>query len=341
MGAVIANSTEIRNTAMLGLGVHRPERVVTNEEICQSIDSTDEWIQSRTGIKERRFAKAYPEESVLDMSESAARSALAAAGVEPAELDVVILATSTYPIQTPQGAAILADMLGAGGPSAFDVAAGCAGFCYALGVASDLVRAGTANKVLVVGVDRMTDSTEPTDRSVRAIFGDGAGAVVVGVSDEVGISSTVWGSDGAQGRSIRQEPDWVGFAQNPAQKRPWIIMEGTAVFRWAAFEMGKIAKTVLDRAGLRIDQIDAFVPHQANLRINDVIVRSIDLPEGVPVADDIIETGNTSAASIPLAMEKMLRTGQVQPGATALLLGFGAGLSYAGQVVKMPALAES
>ncbi|MBM7459372.1 beta-ketoacyl-ACP synthase III [Rhodococcus coprophilus] len=340
MGAQIAVPATLRNSALLGLGVHRPERVVTNAEICEQIDSSDEWIQSRSGIKERRFAKPHPEETIVDMSVSASEKALDAAGLTGAQIDTVIIATSTYGFQTPQAAALVADRLGTGGASALDLQAGCAGFCYALGVASDLVRAGTAEKVLVVGVERMSDATEPTDRSVRFIFGDGAGAVVVGASDEVGVGSTVWGSDGSQGNAIRQEPDWVDFAQNPQQKRPWIIMEGTAVFRWAAFEMSKYARQIAEKSGVALADLDAFVPHQANLRINDVIVKQLELPESVQVADDIIETGNTSAASIPLAMEKMLRTGQVQPGDTALLLAFGAGLSYAGQIVKMPPLAQ-
>lgn len=340
MGAQITAPVTVRNSALLGLGVHRPERVVTNHELCEQLDSSDEWIQSRTGIKERRFAAAHPDETIVDMSTSAAEKALEAAGLTGAQIDTVIIATSTYGFQTPQAAALVADRLGTGGAGALDVQAGCAGFCYALGLASDLVRAGTAEKVLVVGVERMSDATDPTDRSVRVIFGDGAGAVIVGASDEVGIGPTVWGSDGSQGTAIRQEPDWVDFAQNPEQPRPWIIMEGTSVFRWAAFEMSKYARQIADKSGVELEALDAFVPHQANLRINDVIVKQLGLPESTPVADDIIETGNTSAASIPLAMEKMLRTGQVEPGATALLLAFGAGLSYAGQVVKMPPLAQ-
>ncbi|TCN50175.1 beta-ketoacyl ACP synthase [Rhodococcus sp. SMB37] len=340
MGAQIAAPAPLRNSVLLGLGVHRPERVVTNEEICLQIDSSDEWIQSRSGIKERRFAKAHPEESIVEMSISASEKALEAAKLTGAQIDTVIVACSTYGFQTPQAAALVADKIGTNGAAALDIQAGCAGFCYALGVASDLVRAGSATNVLVVGVERMSDATNPTDRSVRFIFGDGAGAVVVGASDEVGIGPTVWGSDGSQGNAIRQEPDWVDFAQNPTQPRPWIIMEGTAVFRWAAFEMSKYVRQVADKAGVALEDLDAFVPHQANLRINDVIVRQLELPDSVAVADDIIETGNTSAASIPLAMEKMLRTGQVEPGATALLLAFGAGLSFAGQVVKMPPLAQ-
>ncbi|MGF7120248.1 MULTISPECIES: beta-ketoacyl-ACP synthase III [unclassified Rhodococcus (in: high G+C Gram-positive bacteria)] len=337
MGAQISNSTEVRQSAILGLGVYRPQRVVSNEEICELIDSTDEWIQSRSGIKNRRFAN--DEESVLAMAISSGRKALEAAGLTGEQIGAVVVATSTYPSQTPQCAAIVADVLGTGGAAAFDVTAGCAGFCYALSIASDMVRIGTAQYVLVIGVERMSDSTEPTDRSVRFIFGDGAGAVVVGPSDVAGIGPVVWGSDGSQSQAIRQEPDWLSFANDPSQ-RPWIKMEGTAVFRWAAFEMGKVATQALERAGVAMEDLGAFIPHQANGRINEVIARSIKLPESVPVSDDIADTGNTSAASIPLAMEEVIRTGKAKPGELALLVGFGAGLSYAGQVVTLPPLAQ-
>ncbi|WP_420881718.1 beta-ketoacyl-ACP synthase III [Rhodococcus sp. (in: high G+C Gram-positive bacteria)] len=337
MGAQISNSAEVRQSAILGLGVYRPQRVVSNDEICETIDSTDEWIQSRSGIKNRRFANA--EESVLAMAISSGRKALEASGILPEQIGVVVVATSTYPSQTPQCAAVVADALGTGGPAAFDVTAGCAGFCYALSIASDMVRLGTEDYVLVIGVERMSDSTEPTDRSVRFIFGDGAGAVVVGPSDVTGIGPVVWGSDGSQSQAIRQEPDWLAFAEDPTQ-RPWIKMEGTSVFRWAAFEMGKVATQALERAGVAMEDLGAFIPHQANGRINEVIARSIKLPESVPVSDDIAETGNTSAASIPLAMEEVIRTGKAKPGELALLVGFGAGLSYAGQVVILPPLAQ-
>lgn len=337
MGVQISNSTEVRQSAILGLGVYRPQRVVSNDEICETIDSTDEWIQSRSGIKNRRFAN--DEESVLAMAIASGRKALAASGIEPEQIGAVVVATSTYPSQTPQCAAVVADALGTGGPAAFDVTAGCAGFCYALSIASDMVRLGTEDYILVIGVERMSDSTEPTDRSVRFIFGDGAGAVVVGPSEVAGIGPVVWGSDGSQSQAIRQEPDWLTFAEDPSN-RPWIKMEGTAVFRWAAFEMGKVATQALERAGVAMEDLGAFIPHQANGRINEVIARSIKLPASVPVSDDIAETGNTSAASIPLAMEEVIRTGKAKPGELALLVGFGAGLSYAGQVVTLPPLAQ-
>ncbi|GAB2636224.1 beta-ketoacyl-ACP synthase III [Prescottella soli] len=337
MVAQISNSTEVRQAAILGLGVYRPERVVSNDEICQTIDSTDEWIQTRSGIKNRRFAN--DDESVLAMAIASGRKALEASGIKGEQIGAVVIATSTYPAQTPQCASLVAEALGTGGSAAFDLTAGCAGFCYALSVASDMVRVGTEDYVLVVGVERMTDSTEPTDRTVRFIFGDGAGAVVVGPSETPGIGPVVWGSDGSQADAIRQEPDWLTYTKDPSQ-RPWIRMEGTTVFRWAAFEVGKIALKAAERAGVALEDLGAFIPHQANGRINEVIARQIKLPETVPVSDDIAETGNTSAASIPLAMEEVIRTGKAKPGELALLVGFGAGLSYAGQVVTLPPLAQ-
>ncbi|MDG3010064.1 ketoacyl-ACP synthase III [Rhodococcus sp. D2-41] len=333
----ISTAPPVAHTAMLGLGVYRPERVVTNAEICEQIDSSDEWIRTRSGIVTRRFAAN--DESAVSMGVQAGRRALEASGIDAARIGCVLVATSTHLTQTPPASALVADALGTGGAAALDVGAGCAGFCYALGLAADLVRGGSEEYVLVVGTELMSVTTEPTDRTVRFIFGDGAGAVVVGPSETEGIGPVVWGSDGSQAEAIRQEPDWLDFAENPDQKRPWIKMEGTAVFRWAAFEMGKVALRTLERAGVAIEDLDAFIPHQANSRITEVIARSIHLPESVALSHDIEETGNTSAASIPLAMEQLLRTGAVQPGGLALLLAFGAGLAYAGQVVTMPPLA--
>ncbi len=187
----------------------------------------------------------------------------------------------------------------------------------------------------------MSITTDPTDRSTRFIFGDGAGAVVVGKSDVAGIGPVEWGSDGSQADAIVQDLDWYEYITTPGATRPYIKMAGTAVFRWAAFEMGKVALRAVEKAGMSVDDLDAFVPHQANSRITEVIARSMKLPEGVPVSDDIAESGNTSAASVPLAMEEMLQSGATKPGDTALLLAFGAGLSYAAQVVTMPVLAKN
>jgi beta-ketoacyl ACP synthase len=332
MGAI--STTQGRQSKMLGLGVHRPERIVTNDEICEFIDSSDEWIQTRSGIKNRRFAD--PEENVVQMSISAGRKALEASGISAEQVDTVIVATSTHLELTPQAAAKVAHGLGTKGPAAFDICAGCAGFCYALAVASDLVKAGTSQYVLVIGAEQLSVTTDPYDRTTRFIFADGAGAVVVGQSAEIG--PAVWGSDGSQSDAIVQTTDWYEYITTANMERPWIRMNGISVFRWAAFEMGKAAQKVLDVAGIKTDELHAFIPHQANSRITDLLAKSLNLDEGTAVANDIAETGNTSAASIPLAMEELLRTGKAKAGDTALLLAFGAGLSYAGQVVKLPTL---
>ncbi|WP_182358913.1 beta-ketoacyl-ACP synthase III [Tomitella gaofuii] len=322
------------HSAILSLGVYRPERVVTNEEVCKTIDSTDEWIRTRSGIRSRRFAG--PGETSVTMATSAGRKAIAASGLDAAQIDCIIMATSSHYNQTPQAATLVADALGLDSPGSFDLSAGCAGFCHGLAVAADLVRAGSSRHVLVIGVDHMSVGLDMTDRTSAFIFGDGAGAVVVGPSDTAKIGPVVWGSDGGQANAIRQEPSWMDIVNSGDYERPSLRMEGQSVFRWAAFTIGKVAKDALDASGVGVEDLDAFVPHQANQRINELIVRGLKLPETVPVADDIIETANTSAASVPLAMEKMLREGQAPAGGLALLVGFGAGLSYAGQVVRLP-----
>lgn len=324
----------VSGSKIVSLGIHRPDRVVTTEEICASIDSTPDWVLSRSGIRERRFAG--DDESVIDMATAAAERALEAGGIHPDQVGCVIVATSTYFSQTPAAAPIVAARLGVGG-GAFDLSAGCAGFCYALGVASDIVRCGTERYVLVIGVEKLSDAIDLTDRSTAFIFGDGAGAVVVGASHEAEIGPVVWGSDGAQSDLIRQEPQlWTELRSNPDAPFPVITMSGQQVFRWASYAMAPVARVVLERAGLDIDDLDAFVPHQANLRIIEALARSLKLGDTVAVAHDIEGAGNTSAASVPLAMNAMLEAGEARPGDTALLLAFGAGLVYAGQVVRFP-----
>ncbi|GGG14439.1 3-oxoacyl-[acyl-carrier-protein] synthase 3 [Rhodococcoides trifolii] len=339
MSAQIKVTTDTRHSGILGLGAYRPERVVTNEEICQTIDSNDEWIRTRTGIESRRFAAR--DETVVSMSIEAGRQALENAGVDPADIGCVIVATSTHLLLSPPAAPIVANALGTGGPGAFDLGAGCAGFCYGLSLASDMIRSGTEDKILVIGTEILSVTTRPDDRGTRMIFGDGAGAMVVGLTDEPGIGPVVWGSDGSQSDAITQDKDWLQYfddlKEDPKADRPWIKMTGIAVFRWAAFEMAKVAKLALDKAGVAASELDVFVPHQANSRITDLLAKSLELGEDIPVAHDIAEAGNTSAASIPLAVEEVLRTGKAKKGDTALLLGFGAGLSYAGQVVTLPA----
>jgi beta-ketoacyl-[acyl-carrier-protein] synthase III len=320
-------------TAILGLGVHRPARVVTNDEICEVLDSSDEWIQSRSGIRTRRYAAE--DESLLDMAAIAAERALEVAGVAAADLGTVIVATSTHVQHTPAAAPVLADRLGSRA-AAFDVSAGCAGFCHALSVASDLVRGGNARYVLVVGVERLSTFMDPTDRGTAFIFADGAGAVVVGAADEPGIGPVAWGSDGSQSHVITQSMR----CDELDDEHPLVVqMEGTQVFRWAPFAMADVARDAVTRAGLTLDDLDVFVPHQANLRITETLARNLKLPESVAIARDVQDSGNTSAASVPLAIEAMVRSGEAKAGDTALLIAFGAGLSYAGQVVAIPPVA--
>lgn len=330
----IAATSGPKNIGLLSVGAYRPERVVTNDELCQNIDSSDEWIYSRTGIKTRRFAAR--EESAASMAIEAGRQTISNASLTATDIDCVIVATSTHFLQTPACAPIVAAGLGATGVPAFDISAGCAGFGYALGVAADMIRGGSAAKVLVMGSEKISPTVDMQDRSNCFIFADGAAGVVVGETATQGIGPTVWGSDGEQATAIRQDIDWIAYTDSPTGPRPFLRLEGSAVFRWAAFEMGKVGRQAMDAAGVRPDEIDVFVPHQANSRINEVLAKSLDLRPDAIVANDIEHTGNTSAASIPLAMAELLGTGQAKPGDLALLIGYGAGLSYAAQVVRMP-----
>ncbi|WP_250445629.1 beta-ketoacyl-ACP synthase III [Actinotalea sp. C106] len=318
---------------ILGLGAVRGEHTVTNDDVAGPIDSSDEWIRQRTGIVTRRRA---PEGSdVLDLAEAAARAAIENAGLTGADIDAVILSTVTYFHQTPAGAAVLADRLGATPAAAFDISAACAGYAYGVGQADALVRSGNARHVLVIGAEKMSDFIDPSDRSISFLLGDGAGAVVIGPSDTPGIGPTIWGSDGSMAHTIRQTQSWKeAFAQDGTW--PTLRQEGQSVFKWAVWQMAPVAEKAMAAAGVSAEEIDAFIPHQANMRIIDQMIKQLKLPESVVVGRDIADTGNTSAASIPLATERLLREGQVDSGALALQIGFGAGLVYAAQVVVLP-----
>ena len=332
--AALHDSTGPRHARILGVGGYRPRRVVTNAEICERIDSTDEWIQARSGIRSRRFAE--PDETVQAMSVAAAGKALAQAGVRADQLGCVMVSTVSHLLQTPSAAALIAEELGARPAAAFDVSAACAGFCYGVTLANDMVRGGSAPYAVVIGVERLSDLLDHDDRATAFIFADGAGAVVIGPAERPGIGPVVWGADGSQYDLIRQKTSWTDVMAAEAPVWPHLTMEGNPVFRWASYEMAKVAQQALDAAGIGVDDLDVFVPHQANMRITDVMIRALKLPDRVAVARDIAEQGNTSAASIPLAMERMLEAGEAKSGDTALLIGFGAGLTYAAQVVTLP-----
>ena len=332
----LSTTTGAAHARIWGIGGYRPERVVTNDEICEHIDSSDEWIRERTGIISRRYAAA--EESVVDMAAAAAVEALKAAGITASQVSAVICATVTHPYQTPAAAPMVADRIGATPAVAFDISAACAGYCHGIALANDMVRSGSAGSgfVLVVGVEKLSDFTDKTDRGSAFIFGDGAGAAIVGPSDFPGIGPTVWGSDGAKWETISQRDSWIDLRDDDEIAFPAITMMGQSVFRWAVWSMAPIAQAALDQAGIKADDLDAFIPHQANMRIIDALVKQLKLPEHIAIARDIAETGNTSAASVPLATQRMLDSGEAPHGGLALQIAFGAGLVYAAQVVVLP-----
>jgi 3-oxoacyl-[acyl-carrier-protein] synthase-3 len=310
---------------ILAFGGYQPAKVVTNDDLAAMVDTNDEWIRSRVGIASRRIAG--PDETVADMAVAAGGKALAASGLEPGDIDLVIVATCTPEAQIPNAAATVARRLGISAPGAYDMNAACAGFCYALASAADAVRAGSAGNVLVIGSEKLSQWIDWTDRSTCIIFADGAGAAVVGPVDdpaEAGIGPVVWGSAGDMADKI-YIPDRDSF----------IIQEGQAVFRWATTALHPVAKQACERAGVDPTELAAFVPHQANLRIVEAIARRLGAPQAL-VADDIVTAGNTSSASIPLALSRMLERGEIPSGAPVLLLGFGAGICYAGQVITVP-----
>ncbi|MFI6561026.1 ketoacyl-ACP synthase III [Streptomyces sp. NPDC050534] len=318
---------------ILGVGGYRPTRVVPNEVILEKIDSSDEWIRSRSGIETRHWAS--DEETVAAMSIEASGKAIADAGISAEQIGGVIVSTVSHFKQTPAVATEIADKLGTAKAAAFDISAGCAGFGYGLTLAKGMIVEGSAQYVLVIGVERLSDLTDLEDRATAFLFGDGAGAVVVGPAEEPHIGPTVWGSEGDKSETIKQTVSWTEYDSSTG-KFPAITQEGQAVFRWAVFEMAKVAQQALDAAGITPDDLDVFIPHQANERIIDSMVKTLKLPEHVTVARDVRTTGNTSAASIPLAMERLLATGEAKSGDTALVIGFGAGLVYAATVVTLP-----
>lgn len=334
MSATITTASGAEFARILSTGSYRPERIVTNAEICERIDSTDEWIRERSGIIERRYAGL--DETVVDMGYAAAAQALERSGVSPAEIGMVLTANVTHPYQTPSAAAEIAYRIGAVNAGALDIAAACAGFCYGVGIANDLVCGGSAKYVIVIGVEKLSDWTDPADRGSAFIFADGAGAVVIGPSETPAIGPTIWGADGAQKDAITMTQSLIEYRNNGGEIFPALVMQGQQVFRWAVSEIPKVALRALTAAGVQISDLDVFIPHQANMRITDAVAKTMKLPAHVSIARDIAYTGNTSAASVPLAMDRMLEAGEIPHGGTALLIGFGAGLTFASQVVILP-----
>lgn len=328
----LAQRTGHQFTRILGLGAARGERLVTNDELVGPIDSSDEWIRQRTGIATR--ARAGAAVQAVDLAETAAREAIAAAGIEASQVGVVLISTVTNTVATPSMATLLAERIGAAPAAAYDISAACAGYAYGIAQADSFIKTGIADYVLVIGAEKLSDIVDPTDRSISFLLGDGAGAAIVGPSTFPGIAPTVWGSDGSKWDAIRMTstyPEWRAGAEQPT-----IRQEGQTVFRWAVWEMVNVAKRALEAAGISADQLAAFVPHQANMRIIDEFAKQLGLPSDVVIARDIATTGNTSAASIPLATHRLLAEHPELHGGLALQIGFGAGLVFGAQVVVLP-----
>ena len=332
-------SSPTTNSQILSVGSYRPKRLVPNSEIVERIDSTDEWIQQRTGIQSRRFAGE--DETVISMAKAACESALTRAKLTMTDIDTLILATISYPFQAPSAATELINELGNPKAAAFDISAACAGFCYGVAMASDLVRGGTSKNVLVVGVEKLSDFTDPNDRATAFIFADGAGAVIIGQSADAKFGPAIWGSDADSRDAIMLTPAYTEFRNAPDKGVaelgwPNISQQGQTVFRWAVYSMSKVGIQALEAAGVTGDQLAAFIPHQANFRIIETMAKEMKLPASVVIADDIKTNGNTSSASIPLAMDALLESHPELSGGLALIIGYGAGLVYAGQVVQLP-----
>ena len=320
---------------ILGLGSVQPDNVVTNDDLAQRMDTDDQWIRDRVGIQSRRIADA--DTKLVDLAAAAGELAVKDAGLTPTDVDTVIVASCTMPNPIPNAAAQTAYKIGMSAPAAFDLNAACAGFCYAMGTAADLVRAGSSRHVLVIGAEKLSDWLDWDDRSTAIIFADAAGATVVGpavAEDAIGIGPVAWGSAGDMANAIEIRDD-----QGRSRAGGGLYQEGQAVFRWATTQVAPVALRAVELAGLTPADIDVFVPHQANLRIVEAVARRLQKKgarQDMVVADDIVHSGNTSSASIPMALDHLRAAGRTRSGDVELLVGFGAGLSYAAQVVVLP-----
>jgi 3-oxoacyl-[acyl-carrier-protein] synthase-3 len=329
----LTQSSGTAYTRILGIGAARGDRVVPNDDLIEPINSSDEWIRQRTGIIERRRASAGIE--AVDLATTASLEAIEKAGIRPDQIGVVLVSTISNTVQTPSLAALLADRIGANPAPAYDISAACAGYTYGIAQADSFIRSGLAEYVLVVGAEKLSDLVSPTDRSISFLLGDGAGAAVVGPSDTAGISKTVWGSDGSRWDTVGMDGPLLAYREGRAEW-PTLRQDGPSVFRWAVWDMAKVAKQALAEAGVEASDLAAFIPHQANMRIIDEFAKQLKLPDTVTIARDIETTGNTSAASIPLATHRLLEEHPELSGGLALQIGFGAGLVFGAQVVVLP-----
>ncbi|AZM92066.1 MULTISPECIES: beta-ketoacyl-ACP synthase III [Streptomyces] len=308
---------------VVALGHYQPAKVLTNEDLAAMVETNDEWIRSRVGIRTRHVAGA--DEPVDELAYQAAGKALAHAGLSPDDIDLVLVATSTAIDRSPNMAARVAAKLGMrGAPAVMDINVVCSGFTHALATADHAIRAGSATRALVIGADKMTEITDWTDRTTCVLTGDGAGAAVVEASEEPGIGPVLWGSVPEMGHAVRIEGTPPVFAQ-----------EGQSVYRWTTSQLPPLARKVCEKAGVTPEELAGVVLHQANLRIIEPLAARIGAVNAV-VARDVVDSGNTSAASIPMALSKLVERGEIPSGAPVLLFGFGGNLSYAGQVISCP-----
>ena len=317
--------------SITGLGTYIPDRVVTNDELSELVDTTDEWITERTGIKERRIAS--PEQAMTDLALPAARIALERAGVKSTELDLIIVATVTPDMMFPTTGSLLGDLLPAPDAAAYDLLAGCTGFVYALAQAQSMVSSGLARKALVVGGDVLSKILDWTDRSTIVLFGDGAGAVVLERVEEGGLLGFELGADGGGGRHL-----WLPGSGSRKFENPdgLVKMNGREVFKFATRVMVSSAEALLTEVGRTIDDVDVYVPHQANTRIIDYAARKLGIPEERVVVN-VDKYGNTSSGSIPLALADAEAEGRLTPGALVLMTGMGAGLTWGSALMEWTA----
>ncbi|WP_456298525.1 beta-ketoacyl-ACP synthase III [Lentzea terrae] len=313
----------LSGSRVVALGHHQPQRVLTNADLETMVDTNDEWIRQRTGIATRHIAD---DESVTDMAAGAASKALASSGLTPSDIGQVIVATCSAIDRCPSIAAQVAGRLNIPDAVCFDLNNACAGFCTALATADHTLRAGAAKHALVIGAEKMSDLTDWTDRASCILLGDGAGAAVLSASDDAQIGPVTWGSDPSRGNAVRLVDDW----------QPRFAQEGQAVFRWATSELPAVVVQACQRAGIATKDLAGIVTHQANLRIIEAMSRKLDLRDDVVIARDVVHSGNTSAASVPLALSKMAERGELPSGQPVLLFAFGGGLSWAGQVITCP-----
>lgn len=333
--ATLTQVTGPAHTRILSVGAARGDLDVPNDDLVGPIDSSDEWIRQRTGIVQRRRASSAV--GAVDLAVAAGEEAIVRSGLDRSEIDGVIISTISNVAVTPSMASLAAYRLGLAPAAAFDISAACAGYTYGVGQADALVRSGICKNVLVIGAEKLSDVVDPTDRSISFLLGDGAGAVIVGPSDHPGIGPTQWGSDGEKWDAIRMTATFEEYRNNPTEVAwPTLRQDGQTVFRWAVWQMAKVAKETLAASGVEVSDLAAFIPHQANMRIIDEFAKQLKLPDSVVIARDIETQGNTSAASIPLAMHALLEEHPELSGGLALQIGFGAGLVYGAQIVELP-----